>query len=33
VRLTQTQIALSKKLGLTPEAYAKEVVKLESYNG
>jgi hypothetical protein len=33
VRLTQTQLALSKKLGLTPEAYAKEVVKLENYNG
>ena len=33
VRLTQTQMALSKKLGLTPEAYAKEVVKLGNYNG
>jgi len=33
VRLTQTQVALAKKFGLTPEAYAKELVKLENYNG
>ncbi len=30
VRLTQTQLALAKKLGLTPEAYAQEVIKLEN---
>jgi len=33
VRLTQTQVALAKKLGLTPEAYANEVIKLGNYNG
>lgn len=33
VRLTQTQLALAKKLGLTPEQYAKEVIKLENSNG
>jgi hypothetical protein len=33
VRLTQTQLALAKKFGLTPEAYAKELMKLENYNG
>jgi len=30
VRLTQTQLALAKRLGLTPEAYAQEVIKLEN---
>ena len=30
VQLTQTQLALAKRLGLTPEAYAKEVIKLEN---
>ncbi len=30
VRLTQTQLALAKRLGLTPEAYAQELVKLEN---
>lgn len=29
VKLTATQVALAKKLGLTPEAYAKELLKLE----
>jgi hypothetical protein len=29
VRLTQTQLGLAKKLGLTPEQYAKELIKLE----
>jgi len=29
VRLTQSQVALAKKFGLTPEQYAKEVIKLE----
>jgi hypothetical protein len=33
VRLTATQVALAKKLGLSPETYAKEVVKLGNYNG
>lgn len=30
VRLTQSQVALARKFGLTPEQYAKEVIKLES---
>lgn len=30
VRLTPTQLATAKRLGITPEAYAKEVLKLES---
>jgi len=33
VRLTQTQVALAKKFGLTPEQYAKELIKLENQNG
>jgi hypothetical protein len=33
VRLTQTQLALAKKWNLTPEQYAKEVIKLENNNG
>ena len=33
VRLTQTQMGLAKRFGLTPEAYAKEVIKLENTNG
>ena len=33
VRLTNTQMALAKKLGVTPEVYAKEVLKLEKQNG
>ena len=33
VRLTNTQLALAKKFNLSPEAYAKEVIKLENYNG
>jgi hypothetical protein len=33
VQLTQTQMALAKKLGVSPEIYAKEVIKLENYNG
>jgi len=28
VKLTQTQLNLSKKLGITPEQYAREVLKL-----
>jgi len=33
VRLTQTQLALAKKMNISPEAYAKEVMKLENNNG
>ena len=33
VRLTKTQVALAKKLGLTPEQYARETLKLERANG
>ena len=30
IRLTSTQVALAKRLGLTNEAYAKELMKLEN---
>jgi hypothetical protein len=30
VRLTQSQVALAKKLGLTPEQYVKELIKVEA---
>ena len=33
VKLTQTQVALAKKFGLTPQQYAVQVAKLESQNG
>lgn len=33
IRLTNTQVALAKKLGLTPEQYALEIKKLEAQNG
>tara|TARA_R110000868_G_scaffold340167_3_gene600822 strand:+ start:300 stop:1247 length:948 start_codon:yes stop_codon:yes gene_type:complete len=33
VRLTPTAAALAKKMGITPEAYAKEMIKLGNYNG
>lgn len=33
VRLTATALALAKKFGLTPEQYAREVMKLENGNG
>lgn len=33
IRLTTTQVALAKRLGLTNEAYAKELMKLENRNG
>lgn len=33
IRLTQTQLALAKKYGLTPHQYAIEVAKLERSNG
>jgi hypothetical protein len=33
VRLTNTQMALAKKLGLKPEVYAKAVLNLEKQNG
>ena len=32
-RITSSQAALAKRLGITPEAYAREVLKLESSNG
>ena len=33
VRLTPSQVALAKRLGLTNEAYAREMMKLENQNG
>lgn len=33
VQLTETQVALAKKYGLTPQQYAAEVLKLEKANG
>jgi hypothetical protein len=30
VRLTQSQVAIAKKLGLTPEQYVKELIKVEA---
>lgn len=33
VQLTTTQVALAKRLGLTPQQYATELVKLERSNG
>jgi len=33
IRLKTSQINLAKKFGLTPEQYAREVMKLESQNG
>ena len=30
VRLTQSQVAIAKKLGLTPEQYVRELLKLEA---
>lgn len=33
ISLTPTQLALAKRLNLTPEAYAKELAKLENRNG
>jgi hypothetical protein len=33
VKLKTSQINLAKKFGLTPEQYAREVMKLESQNG
>ena len=33
VRLTKTQLALAKKFKLTPEQYAREMIKLENANG
>ena len=33
IRLTQTQVALAKEYGLTPQQYALEVAKLERQNG
>ena len=33
VVLTQSQVAMAKRLGISPEAYAREVMKLENSNG
>jgi hypothetical protein len=33
IRLTTSQVNLAKKLGLTPEQYAKEMIRLENRNG
>jgi hypothetical protein len=33
IRLTSTEAAIAKRLGLTPEAYAREKLKLENANG
>ena len=33
IRLTQTQVALAKKLGITPQQYAAQVARLENQNG
>jgi predicted nucleic acid-binding protein len=33
IRISKTQVALAKKLGLTPEQYARELTKLEAQNG
>jgi hypothetical protein len=33
VRLKPSQIALAKKLGLSPEQYARELIKMEARNG
>jgi phage I-like protein len=32
IQLTATQVSVAKRLGLTPEQYAKQLIK-ESYNG
>jgi hypothetical protein len=33
IRMNKTQVLLAKKLGLTPEQYARELTKLEAQNG
>ena len=33
IQLTQTQVALAKKFGLTPQQCAAQVAKLENQNG
>ena len=33
VRISASEAAIAKRLGLTPEAYAREKLKLENYNG
>ncbi len=33
VQLTKTQVALAKRLGISPESYAKQLLKLENQNG
>jgi hypothetical protein len=33
IQLTSTQVALARKLGITPQQYAVELAKLEKQNG
>lgn len=33
IKLTTTQVSIAKKLGLTPEQYARELLKMEARNG
>ena len=33
IRLTNSQLSIAKKLGLTPEQYAREIMKMEANNG
>jgi hypothetical protein len=33
IRLTASQAAIAKRLGISPEAYAREIIKLENNNG
>ena len=33
VQLTSTQVALAKRIGITPEQYAAQMLKLEQDNG
>ena len=33
IRLTASQLSIAKRLNLTPEMYAREMIKLENNNG
>ena len=33
IKMTKTQVALAKRLGISPEQYAKQVLELEKANG